>query len=73
MRLCVTKADLVSSVAASAIEATARRLNPRAPIYRVENGLIAPERILAAPMVIDRESVSCSRALRISSSSSDGE
>jgi G3E family GTPase len=54
-RILITKADLTSSEGAGQIEEAVRRLNPRAPIDRVEHGEIAPERILAAPGVIAPE------------------
>lgn len=45
----ITKADLASPEAARATEQAVRRLNPRAPIHRVEHGRIPPELILTAP------------------------
>jgi G3E family GTPase len=44
-RLVLTKTDLADAAAVEAIEARLRRLNPRAPVYRVVQGEIAPAKL----------------------------
>jgi G3E family GTPase len=47
-RLVITKTDLAEARQVDLLEARLRRLNPAAPILRVEHGRIAPDRLLGA-------------------------
>ncbi|MGW6725212.1 GTP-binding protein [Nocardia sp. NPDC055029] len=44
--LLINKADLVSANAAATVEATVRRLNPRAHVLRTEKGVVALDEVL---------------------------